>query len=420
MKILTCQGALLGVLILSGGVRAEDREEDLPVRQTSVAGVLEVPLDCSSIFDIRWSYAASGLMYSAVGWDIVAAADENRTVTITAVAGELSDNGSFTPDGSSSPVTILPWTKGRGTCDWQVIDPLRKHYQLKHTVAKGGVADESETLYGYLDLTHFAEHASQAAIEKAVLSPFHLARKYVTVEQDETLPWQPIDYGRPGVGICSDPGIESGVLTRTSFVFWGQGTWSFEYQLTGGSLSVIVDGGEPEIIASPVADWVTWTLTFDRQGEHAVALVYTAGGNGASVAIRNVLWAKDERTARVGASLFDVRADLREGVRAVTRPEEVLPFTYSSTNWIGDVQGTSALVTIVKMTGTDPDVTTWTEAVPGSFRKLHDAPGEGEVKWSPKKGVWKAMFEIPGTDISGAAWLDLRDFRGPGFLLMVF
>ena len=167
MKSITCQGVLLGVLILSGGVRAEGREEDLPVRRTSVAGSLVVPLDCSRIFEIHWSYAASGLMYSAVGWDIVAVADEDRTATITAVAGELSASGSFTPDGSA-PVTILPWTEGRGTCDWQVVDPLKKHYQLKHTVAKGGVADESETLYGYLDFTHYAEHASQAVIEKAV------------------------------------------------------------------------------------------------------------------------------------------------------------------------------------------------------------------------------------------------------------
>ena len=419
MKSITCQGVLLGVLILSGGVRAEGREEDLPVRRTSVAGSLVVPLDCSSIFEIHWSYAASGLMYSAVGWDIVAVADEDRTATITAVAGELSASGSFTPDGSA-PVTILPWTEGRGTCDWQVVDPLKKHYQLKHTVAKGGVADESETLYGYLDFTHYAEHASQAVIEKAVLTPFDLARKYVTVEQDETLPWQPIEYGRAGSGICSDPGIESGVLTRTSFVFLGQGTLSFEYRLTGGSLSVIVDGGEPEILASPSADWVTRTLAFDRQGEHAVALVYTAAGNGASVAIRNVLWAKDERIALAGASLLDVRADFREGVRTATRPEEVLPFTYSSTNWIGDVQGTAALVTIVKMTGTDPDVTTWTETVPGTFRKLHNAPGEGEVQWRPKKGVWKATFEILGTDIGGTAWFDLRDFRAPGFMLMLY
>ena len=35
--------------------------------------------------------------------------------------------------------------------------------------------------------------------------------------------------------------------------------------------------------------------------------------------------------------------------------EHVLPFAYSSTNWIGDVQGTAARVTIIELTGTDAD-----------------------------------------------------------------
>ena len=35
--------------------------------------------------------------------------------------------------------------------------------------------------------------------------------------------------------------------------------------------------------------------------------------------------------------------------------EHVLPFAYSSTKWIGDVQGTAAPVTITELTGTDAD-----------------------------------------------------------------
>ena len=98
--------------------------------------------------------------------------------------------------------------------------------------------------------------------------------------------------------------------------------------------------------------------------------------------------------------------------------EHVLPFAYSSTNWIGDVQGTAARVTIIELTGTDADVTLWEPK--GAPRVLHDAPGEGAVKWHPKKGVRKATFDIRGTSHSEEVWFDLRNAITPGFMLMVF
>ena len=42
------------------------------------------------------------------------------------------------------------------------------------------------------------------------------------------------------------------------------------------------------------------------------------------------------------------------------------------------------------------------------------------MKWHPKKGVWKATFDIRGTSHSEEVWLDLRNAIAPGFLLMVF
>ena len=42
------------------------------------------------------------------------------------------------------------------------------------------------------------------------------------------------------------------------------------------------------------------------------------------------------------------------------------------------------------------------------------------MKWHPKKGVWKATFEIQGTSHKEESWFDLRNAIAPGFLLMVF
>ena len=96
---------------------------------------------------------------------------------------------------------------------------------------------------------------------------------------------------------------------------------------------------------------------------------------------------------------------------------EVLPFTYSSTNWIGDVVGVSAAsvarVALVQLTGDDDDVTTWTE-VPGTASVLvNDVVGEGEkvARWNPKDGVWKATFDILNGNSSihqETAFFDLR------------
>ena len=388
----------------------ELRESELTTRQVGIRVEMEVPVDCRRAFDVRKSEgdpALKGFMYSAVGWEIEPAADSSRTVAITAQAGELAANGVFVPDGSEA-LTVLAGTTGRGTCDWQIDGSLPKRaYRLTHTVRDGDTVDPAETLNGYLVLCD---------LEVALLHPLS---QVVTVRCDDEVSWRVIDYLQAGTGIETETNLKQGDQTTLELAFPGHGTLSFEYRLSGGSLSVAIDGGEPEVIDVATDGWVLSTLAFGQPEEHSVVFTYTAGGNG-TTAIRNVRWTEDDRFVSLRAARSDVRTDLREGVRTAERMEHVLPFTYSSTNWVGDAQGTAAKVTVVQLSGTDPAVTNWTDEVAGSFKVLVDKPGEGEKAWKAKKGVWKATFDILGADHREEAWFDLRDAIGPGFMLMVF
>ena len=379
---------------------------------------MEMPIDCRAVFEVRASAgdpALKGLKYSAFGWELDAAEDSSRMVAITAQAGDFDAGGVFRPDATPA-VSVLPSVSGAGTCSWEVSHPSLKVYRLTHAVAKNGVADATGTLYGYLDFTHCDVRASQAEVEAALLLP---ASHDVAVRQDAVNPWQPVDYLQPSSGVETSFGLAEGDSTATTLAFAGHGTLVYEYKLTGGALSVEVDGAEIGPLATPTLGWVVRSLPFGGRGEHSVVFRYTAAGDGTMAAVRNVRWTEDEKFPFAGAVRSDVRTDLREGpVRSPARMEHVLPFAYSSTNWIGDVQGTAARVTITELTGTDADVRTWSEK--GATRVLYNAPGEGAVKWHPKKGVWKATFDILGTSHSEEVWFDLRNAIAPGFLLMVF
>ena len=412
-----CAVALLGV------VHAESSEEELVLRQVSVRGAIEGSVDCRQVFEIRKGEddpALKDFMYSAIGWEIDPAADPSRTVAITAQAGMLAADGTFTPDDSAA-LTVLEEHPGMGSCNWQVTGTQQKVYRLTHTVKENSAVDAAATLYGYLDFSYCDHRATQAEVEAAVLS--HVTH-VVVVGQDQENPWQPVDYWQPWSGVETDAALSLGDQTTTAFTFSGHGTFFYEYRLHGGTLSVAVDGA-PEVVAAPTTGWVDCSLAIDNTGEHTVAFTYTAAGDGMTAAIRNVRWAEDDRFVSVRAARSDVQADLREGpVRSPARMEHVLPFAYSSTNWIGGVSGataaSSAKVTIVQLTGTDPDVTKWTAAPGKPLRVLHDAAGEGEVKWKPKKGVWKATFDILGTSHHEESFFDLRESRAPGMAVILF
>ena len=426
MKMTFCLVILLSAGLLPEIVRAEGREDELAIRQVNAAGDAEAPLRMGDIFTVgafEDDPALRGLSYSALGWDLDATADPSRTVTITAESGTLVD-GVFTPD-SASEIVVMSARSGEGEFDWLNSGALQKLYRLTHTVRKNGAIDAKGTLYGFLDFSHCGVRASQAEVERAVSQPPAVC--VMTVDQDGENPWQPIDFSLAGVGLVTDGALSQGVQTTTAFAFEGRGTLYCEYRLTGGALSVAADDEEAELISSPTAGWVARTWTFDGTGSHTVVFTYTASGDGATAGLRHARWLEDERFASVGAAKGDVRVDLREGVRTAKYLSEVLPFEYSSTNWIGNVVNVSAesvaKVTVVQLTGAaDADVTTWTEEVPNTKKDLIKKTGEGSVKWKARKGVWKATFDILNGDKSihrEEVLFDLRDSRCAGLVLIL-
>lgn len=377
-------------------------------------------LDCRAVFP--GDPILRGMMYSAIGWDLDAVPDSSRTVTVTARPGTLV-NGVFTPDSGVPEVTLLAETTGRGEFDWgNTPDVGRRIYQFTHTVRKNGVLDEAGILCGYVDFRDCEIYESQYEVMRAVLAEF---THEIEVVQDGYNPWQPADVSTTRSGIFTDEALDQDEETLTTFTFNGVGVFRYEYKLDGGQLLPVVDGVEGEALAT-AGDWSAGRVEFADGGDHEISFVFTGAGDGSTAGLRNVQWTQAASFACASDAGTGIRFDLREGVRAPRYLSQVLPFAYSSTNWIGDVSGASAesvaKVTIVQLTGTDPDVRNWTEEVPNTFAELVKEPGEGVVKWKPRKGVWKATFDILNSEDSirqEESVFDLRNSRSPGLALIL-
>ena len=406
------------------GLRESDIEllTDVVVQES-----FDAAYDLRTIFPVmklKDEPALEGFTYSARGWRLeVLVDDPTRESVIIAEPGAFV-NGVFQL-GGGEVVTLLPATQGEGTVDWKPSSVVKCVYRLTHTARINGTIDDQATCIGYLDFTKCAAtRATQEEVETAVLDRF---THKINVVQDANNPWQPIESDVAGVGVVTDEGLAAGTVTTTAFSFSGRGTLHYEYKLGGGSLVVQASGMSPE--ALPIAaDWQVRTIGFDGFGAHDVAFVYTATGGDATATLRNVRWEEEDAGALVQSEGGESRSDLREGVRRPKRVEEILPFTYSSTNWIGVAGATAESVVrvkIVQMTGATPDVSEWTDEVPSTSRVLVKAPGEGEFKWKTEgKGVWKASFDILTDDECvhhEEAWFDLRKTNGiNGFMLMIY
>lgn len=399
------------------------REDELtPASELVVRETDETAVDLRSVFPVTKltdEPMLQNFTYSAIGWGLDPAMDATRTVTITARAGTLAE-GFFTPDGSAE-TTVLAETTGAGTTDWQPSGVSKKVYQLTHTVKKNSVVDGTATLYGYLDFSQVASAASQTEVEAAVLGEI---THTIAVKQDEQSPWQPIDSASVRSGIATDESLEQGSKTATTFTFKGRGVLHFDYELTGGTLKAV--SGEEEVLTfdEPTAGWVSGQVPFSGYGAHEVAFVYTAADGGVA-AIRNVRWEEQDESLRAESEGGPVVVDLREGVRSLRKRVELLPFTYSSTNFVGITGATAesiARVTLVQVTGEGSDLTQWTDEVAGKKIVLCAEPGEGTVIWQGKSGVWKATFDILAED--GAliheetAIFDMRKFER-GLIIML-
>jgi len=410
---------LLAVAVVACCARAEEPAED---SQVWTWDSTETPTDLRTLWPVTKLVdepALTRITYSAFGWRRNAAADPARKATITARAGTLAD-GVFTPDGSAE-VTVLPATEGEGTITWAPATISKKVYRLMHQATVGSKADEAATCSGYFDFRECTSLASQEEVEQAVMGA---VTHPITVTQDAVNPWQPINPSEPvRSGLTTSDILPQGTVTTTSFSFKGRGAFRYEYALTGGTLTVVVDGVTVAVF-SGATGWTERSVDFDDFVAHEVAFVYSAGGDGAVAKLRNVRWEEPATEMLANGLRDDVRSDLQEGVRTPRRRSEILPFEYSSTNWIGDVAGVTsesiARVAVVQLEGTDPCITNWTE-VAGTEKVLKEAVGEGEVLWRAEVGrVWKATFEITTAGTvkhAETCYFDLRKTKGNGLVL---
>lgn len=420
MLLLLVAGALaLGAA--ADGLREDELifETDVVVRESA-----EASCDLRTVFRIakvKGTSVLKGLAYSARGWWMELPIDDpSRTAEITVVPGVFAD-GVFQPDPVPA-VTVLADAVGEGTVGWKPTGVAKRVYRFTHTARVEGEIDETATYYGYLDFTQCVDAwATAQEIEAAVKGEITHA---FSVVQDALWPWQPVERDVAGAGVMTDVELAAETPATIAFSVSGYGTLHYEYKLVGGMLAVRTDGTERETLPAAV-DWQSRSVRLDSPGAHEVAFVHTAGG-GETAALRNVRWEEGDGSwaqTESGAS----RVDLREGVRQLQQADELMPFAFSSTNWIG-VAGCSetskARVTVVQMTGTAADVREWTAEVPNTFAELVKGLGEGVVKWKPaRKGVYKATFDVLNGNESvhhEEVWFDLRKARGlTGFMLIL-
>lgn len=357
------------------------------------------PLDLSPVWNIAKKADVRPLAYSAAGWDCDPV-ESGRTVTLVRIFGEADET------------EIVSGLEGRGTYTWTLSGVQRKPYRVEHRVLSGGEEVASVRLTAVFDFTGCTDLVTS---DEDMIKAVKTDSLEFGVVNDKTNPWVPI--GGPGEGIAAPTDLGTGVSSAFTFIVKGKGVFSYDYA-AAGAFALIVDGQPVENLAE-VGEWTSRTWTADGAGAHTVTFVLTGPGAGN---LKSVSWICPEPYVETGASLA-FRADLREGVRTAKFRYEVLPFAYSSTNFIGLV-GTDASsvarVTVTPLVGENEDVTAWTP-VTEKTEVLVNAPGEGLRSWRPRKGVYLAKFEILTANESvheETAIFDLREY-GAGLILLL-
>lgn len=357
-----------------------------------------VELDLSSLWD-RTDLSSVDVVYSADGWE-KEAPDSGRTVTLQ-----------LTPADGGAAVDVAVNLDGRGTYVWTPENVERKKYVLKHLVKNGSAVVGGETLTAYFSFENAEMRATEAEVRAAALG----ISQDCTIANDADHPWQPI--GGAGEGIASPVDVAS----ACSFQVNGQGTLCYEWALDAGVTSVTLDGESARSYEAS-SGWSEDAFSVTTEGEHVFAFSVTAERG--PFKLRNVRWVTSDAVYLL-ASSSKVSVDLRTGVRSLRKRVELLPFTYSSTNFVGITGATAeaiARVALVQITGEGEDLAQWTDEIPGSEIVLHAEPGEGTVVWEGKSGVWKATFDI--MDEGGAsiheetAIFDMRKFER-GLIIML-
>ena len=379
----------------------------------SVGAVVQGALDLSDVWDKR-NADDEPILWSSLGWEDVEEPESGKTVTLQLVPRSVGD-----------PQTLASGLKGhRQTSVWTPGEVIRQVYNVRHVVV-GGSPLETD-LNAYFSFENYDRVMPNELAVRAAIRFTNGTGWGFDIENDVVNWWSLV--GGPGDGISAPQG--DSVL---AFKVNGHGVFLFDYTLVGGKWTVKVDGAEVRTMSSSAG----WTGVELPVGEgfvaHVIEFVTDLSVDGLAE-LRNVRWVDTDKRFG-GGRVDDGAVDLREGVLVVRRTNELMPFTWSSTNFTGNVlvknvgfvtigSQSVASVRVVRLTGESEDVSQWTTEVPDTAKALvSEKQGEGTVKWrGAKPGVWKADFVIRTNGdetCRETRILDLREYVGDGMVLFV-
>ena len=398
--------ALVCGTVLSGGtVSAEDAAWSGVAEELCSAVSQGCELDLCREWRPR-NLSPISVICSSQGWGLEAEAECGNEVSLVLSASD----GDTKVLEDSIVGYMVEWT-------WDP-DVQRQPYVLEHIVSNGGTERRLERLVARFSFED--AEGSRASAEEIRLAVMGIGEP-CSVISDPVNPWQPIS----GVGSGLQTLKSAGGPSDVSFSCSGIGSLTFNYCLSGGTLQVLLDGVLLRTYDSEVEEWVAGSVVTESVGRHLIVFRFVPSESGFA-RVGDVGWS----TADVTFSAADsepFRADFRRGVRMVRCADELMPFTYSDTNFTGLADaylGSVAQVRVVAVEGPGTDPASWTNAdqeVAGTSRILYHGPGESVVRWRGKRGVWKATFDIfaeGGAVHSEHAIFDMRHLPG-GMIITV-
>ena len=408
MTIRQTIGAVVMAAVAAVGY-GDDAVCDGAEREVDGTGeIAQCALNLSEVWTVT-SFEPMDVPYSAVGWDVEESGASGLSVTL-----------GLTPAEGGVLSVVASGLTGRGTNSWDTSGVRNGAYLLRHFL---NTEEPIETLEAYLVFDRSTVRPLETLAEVAEAA-FPDDGRPCAVTAMGGASWMAVGFAGDGIA-----GPATGTSTLT-FALDGIGSFAFEYLCAAGeTLTVTVDGGEPQTLAA-VADWTAARFALGDVRAHTVVFTATGGGT----AVRNVRWVDvDDRFG--GGQGGAGAADLREGVLIVRRANELMPFAWSSTNFTGNalVKDTGfvaidpqsvASVRVVQVTGAGDDVSQWTTEVAGTAKTLvAEKQGEGAVKWKHvQRGVWKAeLIIVPpaGEAYRETRILDLRKYVGQGMLFFL-
>ena len=386
-----------------------DAEEEI----VGAGAIAQGALDLSDVWNRRIANAES-ILWSSLGWEDVAEEESGKTVTLQLIPrqeGKTQTLGS----GLTGHRQTYVWTPGKVT---------KQVYNIRHVVV-GGSPMETD-LNAYFSFENCDQEAPSAADMHAAIRVDEGTGLNCCIANDADNWWTLT--GGSGEGILAPQGESEFKITVE-----GNGHFRFDYALDGGTWTVKVDGATVRTMDA-TTDWKGAELLVDGVLVTHVIEFMTELSGGDSAALKNVRWIDMDDC--FGGGQGGVGAvDLRAGVLDVRRSNELMPFTWSSTNFTGVIEigpgetqkinpQSVASVRVVQVTGAGDDVSQWTTEVAGTETTLvAELQGEGTIKWRHvKPAVWKAELVIAppaGEAYRETRILDLRKYSGQGLVLFV-